>query len=446
MLAATSGKIRGMDSSPSYPGTIEPAEPTALSDLRLIGFRFTFAYFLLYALPSPFNALPFTGWLDSAFEAPWHWVVNLVGTHVLHVAPFTFRPTGSGDTLADYVFLACTVGLALLIACVWTAFARTSHHPRLAEGLRIYLRYTLAVIMVGYGLSKLFAMQFPAPSTFRLIERIGDASPMGLLWTFMGASTPYQVIAGGLEALGAGLLLFRRTATVGALVLVGVMGNVVLLNFCYDVPVKIFSSNLFLTALVIAAPDARRLFDVLVLNRPTAARPLLGPRLDQAWMRWSRWGVKAAVIAWVLGSSGYHQAQRRKQWGPGAPSRIGLTGYYEVESFQRNGAEVPPLLSETHRWREVLFTPQGMMLVRRMDDTQARFGAKEKAGSAMLELSDPGTRSKRQLTYARLGPDQIELTGQWDEAALRVRLKEVKPNFLLNTRGFHWVNEMPFNR
>lgn len=439
-----------MDSAlvPTYTASTsgEPSQPAAgLALLRRFGFRFICAYFLLYALPTPFTALPLTGWLDSAFQASWHWLANRVGTHLLHLPPFTFPPTGSGDTLADYVILACTVVLALLIACVWTAVARTRSHPRLAEGLRLYLRYTLAVVMFGYGIQKLFALQFPSPQTYRLLERIGDASPMGLLWTFMGASTPYQMIAGGLETLGAVLLLFRRTATLGALLLVGVMGNVVLLNFCYDVPVKLFSSNLVLMSLVIAAPDARRLFDLLVLNRPVAALPQELP-LEKAWMRRARWGVKAAFIGWVVGSGVYQFVATPRPWGPGAPQRTEVTGYYEVESFQRNGVEVPPLLTERQRWREVLVTPFGLMEVRPMDGRPQRFGARQKPGSSTLEISNARERIHQALTVARPDPDHLELSGQWDGAALRVRLKKVEPVFLLTTRGFHWVNEQPFNR
>ena len=41
------------------------------------------------------------------------------------------------------------------------------------------------------------------------------------------------------EVLGALLLLFRRTTALGAAVLAVVLVNVVMMNFCYDVPVKI---------------------------------------------------------------------------------------------------------------------------------------------------------------------------------------------------------------
>jgi hypothetical protein len=55
---------------------------------------------------------------------------------------------------------------------------------------------------------------------------------------------------------------------------VGVLSNVVALNFSYDVPVKLFSSHLLGMALFLLIPDARRLVNVFFLNRPTQPVPL----------------------------------------------------------------------------------------------------------------------------------------------------------------------------
>lgn len=57
---------------------------------------------------------------------------------------------------------------------------------------------------------------------------------MGLLWNFIGASAAYTIFTGVAEVLGGLLLVARRTALLGALVCIGVMSNVVLLNFSYD--------------------------------------------------------------------------------------------------------------------------------------------------------------------------------------------------------------------
>ena len=84
------------------------------------------------------------------------------------------------------------------------------------------------------------------PSLTRLLEPYGDSSPMGLLWTFMGASKGYSIFCGGVEMLAAILLFVPGCATLGALVAMGAMANVFMLNMCYDVPVKQYSFHLLL--------------------------------------------------------------------------------------------------------------------------------------------------------------------------------------------------------
>ena len=45
----------------------------------------------------------------------------------------------------------------------------------------------------------------------------GDSSPMGLVWTFVGASVGYEIFSGLFEAISGYLLFWRRTALVGSL-------------------------------------------------------------------------------------------------------------------------------------------------------------------------------------------------------------------------------------
>jgi hypothetical protein len=122
---------------------------------------------------------------------------------------------------------------------------------------------------------------------------------MGLLWTFMGHSPAYNFFTGFIEFLGAALLLFRRTATLGALIVIGAMSQVLMLNLSYDVPVKQLSIQLIVMACFIAAPDVKRLVALLVLNRPTAPRPatpLLRSRLGNRALM----SVAAVFMAYIV--------------------------------------------------------------------------------------------------------------------------------------------------
>jgi hypothetical protein len=68
--------------------------------------------------------------------------------------------------------------------------------------------------------------------------------------------------------------------------------------------------------------------------------------------------------------------------------------------------------------------------------------------SPLLELTkreDPKWKSA--LSYERLGPGRLALAGKLDGRSVRINLRlDAKPDFLLLNRGFHWINEYPFNR
>jgi len=203
--AAPVPPVPPVSAAPALAVAVAPATSSAWSLAHRIAFRFAFCYLLLYNLPFPLDELPIPG-LGAVFTAYfklWDAVVLWTGAHVLHLAhPIQILrgKTGSGDTTYNYVQILCFAALAALATLAWTLVAlgrgKAREHRRLHEGLRIYVRYSLGAILLGYGLAKVIKTQFPFPSQDRLLEPIGEASPMGLLWTFMGVSTPYTVFAG----------------------------------------------------------------------------------------------------------------------------------------------------------------------------------------------------------------------------------------------------------
>src|SRR5215510_13971126 len=80
------------------------------------------------------------------------------------------------------------------------------------------------------------------------------------------------------ERLAAILLFIPQAATLCAIVALFATLQIFTLNMTYDVPVKLFSFHLILMSLFLLAPEARRLVNVLVLNRTTgpSTQPPLG--------------------------------------------------------------------------------------------------------------------------------------------------------------------------
>ena len=267
---------------------------------RRLAFRFFAPYLVLYNLDvllgllgRPVRQVLYRGPLRSLDG----WIgVNVFG---LDPAVLTLGWGGNSDMPLYYIHVLVLLVCAALTAVVWSLLDRKrSEYQSLHAWVRLLVRYSLAASLFPYGFGKVFVAQM-APAWMyleRLVERFGDMSPAGLLWAFVGYSPAYQIFGGLAEVVAASLLLFRRTATLGALVAIGVMLNVVMLNFSYQVDIKVASMNMLLAAVFLAAPDLGKLTRFFVFNQrvdpPDASDPILEGR-------WSRIAVSAFKVVFA---------------------------------------------------------------------------------------------------------------------------------------------------
>ncbi|WP_342376590.1 hypothetical protein NVS55_35380 [Myxococcus stipitatus] len=440
---------------PLAPVTPPPAPATPKvepwSFARRYGFRFVFAFVVLYHLLFPLTLIPgLDELLSKQLETFWQPLEVWLARHVFgHDLVVPTGPSGSGDKAVDYAHMAFMLTLSFLVAGVWSFIdRRRMEYVKAHDLLRVYVRYILAFAMLTYGFAKVIKTQFPFPNLERLSQPVGDMSPMGLLWTFMGYSPGYNLFTGGAEALGGLLLLFRRTTTLGALVVIGVMVNVVALNFFYDVPVKLYSTLLVSLAVFLLLPDLRRLADVLIFNRATQPAVLATPFAFSSRVTWALRGVKGVFIGWMLYSNvsqGLSMYQKRGDAAPNPP----LYGLYEVESFTRDGQVLPPLLGDPHRWRAFIVNRYGPT-VRKMDDSRKRYYGTYEEGSTSFTFAESRQPDavKVTLDVEQPAPEHLVLKGPYEGATIEVKLRKVDTSskFLLVGRGFNWVQELPFNR
>src|SRR5579859_5260248 len=216
-----------------------------------IGFRFACCYLFLFCFPFPLGSIPYTGKPAEWYELLWQKVVPWMASHLLRLSqPITIFTNGSGDTRFDYIKALCLLVVAALASVLWSVLDRKrQNYGRLHQWLRLYVRLYLGATLLGYGAYKVIPSQFPPMWQWRYLQTYGDSSPMGVLWTFMSASASYTIFAGAIEMLGGILLFLPRLVTLGALISVGAMANVFMLNMSYDVPVKLYSFHLLLLAI-----------------------------------------------------------------------------------------------------------------------------------------------------------------------------------------------------
>jgi len=411
-------------------------------------FQFAFVYLILYNLPFPLNIIPLPQlqiFLEVLSE-PWSHFVIWVSLHVFHVTA-TVHPTGSGDTMLAYVEVFCILSLSVLATIVWALLDRKrAEYTRLNDWLRTYVRFSLAAAMLTYGGYKVIKGQFPGTFPDRLIETYGAASPMGLLWTFMGASTSYNVFSGLAEMISGLLLVARRTALLGALISIGVMSNVVMLNFSYDVPVKLYSLHLLAMAVFLMLPDVQRLLNIFLLNRPVPAAEIR-PLFRAHWSHRSALIFRMLFFTALAGLCLYNSYSGSKEYGDLAP-RPPFYGVWNVEDFALDGQVRPPLLTDPLRWRRVTFSYAGYVGIHLMTDAKTGYGitvSKPKKLWVLNKYDDQKWQSK--LHYQEPTPGVLVLDGTFDGKPLHASLRKVPTSkFLLLSRGFHWVSEYPFNR
>jgi hypothetical protein len=120
------------------------------------------------------------------------------------------------------------------------------------------VRFFLAFEMIRYGMAKIVGMQF-YPQYWRLDQRALEMAPMSLAWTFFGRTYGYQAVGGLIEVVSGTLVAFRRTTLLGACLMATALVNVVLVDFFYDVPVKLFASLYLFMDIALVAREGRRL-------------------------------------------------------------------------------------------------------------------------------------------------------------------------------------------
>ncbi|HEX4862611.1 MAG TPA: hypothetical protein VFV02_00975, partial [Acidimicrobiales bacterium] len=211
-----------------------------------------------------------------------------------------------------------------------------------------------------------------------------------------------------------------------------------------DVPVKQYSAHLLAMAVFLAAPDLRRLADLLVLNRhvpPAEDRPLFR-------RRWLLLGGLVLEAILLFAFSMYALNLSYEQYRSFATASQPLHGIWAVDELAVGGEVRPLVVTDASRWRYVVFDYSNLFSILPMNNSRQRYVValdEKKKTLALTKRDDPAWKSA--LTYQQPGPGRLTLDGTLDGKQVRASLHRIDaPRSLLVTRGFHWVSEYPFNR
>lgn len=397
-------------------------------------FRFLFVYFILYF---------FLMFFSSFFETPLRWFsASILGWE----SDFIAESTGSGDRTYDYVKLILNGILTVPIAIIWSVLdKKRQSYQVLSYWFSVILRFALFVFMLLYGFVKVFKGQFPDHGLERLLETVGEMSPMGLAWTFMGHSLFYNIFIGFAEILGGLLLLFRKTLVLGSCIIILVMSNVFMMNLTYDIPVKLFSFHLMLMAFVLLLPHVKRLYHFFFNNIAIAKVSYFAPKRNGTLQKIISFIKKAIVVLSiiVIVLQCFFKFGIRNQM----KEKSKLYGIWETQLFIKNQDTLPPLLTDDYRWRYLIIDQKKKASVKKMTDLIIRYNSTIDTLQKDIHLVSTNTDKEYQFSYELEHNNQLHLKGKIENDSVFVIFqKKPRDSFRLINREFHWINETPFNK
>ncbi len=395
-----------------------------------LSFRFLFSYCVLYA---------FSGLLNALWNSPIHWIAKNIFSIT---RDFSSKGYGSGDTTYQYLLIVLLFFIALLSTLIWSIVdAKRASYNNMNYGFLVFLRIVLVYYLLVYGIIKVFHIQMIPPTYSQLIQPLGEMSPMRLAWVFMGFSKGYSMFAGGMEVLAALLLISRRTQTLGAMVAVAVMTQVFIMNLCFDIPVKLFSFHLLAFSCIVLLSDFNRFFSFLFLNKTPKEVSIYPKRNKEATKVIPI--VKIAVVSlfiWFFSSTSVSRSERFME-------RLNpyMAGIWQVNSFKKNTETDISSNDDDKRWKNLVVSYKGAMGIQMMNDSIVYYKTKIDTIAKSIVFSKDSIDSK--FDYRLSNEQRLFLRGIINKDTLEIELnRKTKQDFLLTSRGFHWINEYPLNK
>jgi hypothetical protein len=223
---------------------------------------------------------------------------------------------------------------------------------------------------------------------------------LDVLWNQVGVSLPYQALLGAAEVLGAVLLFIPKTRIAGAILVMVDIALVFVMDLCFGVYVRTLSGHLLLMSLLLLAPEAQRLVNVLLLDRPAGISTAPYPFHTRRSRRIAA-GAQMLLGIWVCTA---FVPMSVDYWREQHPSESPVYGIWTVTGFTRDGIDVPPLTTDRTRWRKLIFDEPGWATYQRMDDSLVDVQATIDVAAHRIELSDQSDTEPKPLAAFTLPP------------------------------------------
>lgn len=408
---------------------------TNWSSYKKIIFRFSFVFILLFILIFNNGSLPLLSYLNKPFVNLMHAFTPWFSKNILHYPyDYTIFSNGSGDTSYDWITLLILGLIALIGTLIWSLIDnKKSSYNSGYYWLTVFIRYYIAFMLINYGAIKLAHAQMPPPGLTKLMQPLGEFSPMGLAWNFFGFSKGYNIFMGIVEIL-AGLLLFRKTVVLGALITMATSINIMAINYFYDVPVKMVSTTLLLLSLFLLLPNINSLTKLFVKGKSTQLLQLRRPIFHKVWKKHAVSICKFLLIFLFVSVQIFSTFNRQKliaQYFTKSP----LYGIYQITSKTENRISIP------NEWSFIVFEYEGNAMVR------DNFYYPQYVGVGLDTAEKKITLNNYTFDYKLMENGELILKVKVKDQIEEIMLTKRDPKaFELLNREFNWIQEYPYNR
>jgi len=266
--------------------------------------------------------------------------------------------------------------------------------------LYTFCRYFVAYYMCFYGFAKIFLLQFFVPES-TLDMPLGGVDGQALVWAFFGHSDAYRwVIALG-EITAGVLLLFRRTTLLGAVLLVPMLANIIVIDVIFGISAYVTVGILSVMVGVILNAHWTELRHAFWEIQSTVYCAASSPV-----SRGRRFATCALRIAVVLVPA-FVACQGRPQTHP----RTAIDGKWRVDSIARP-AGIPATPAMLDSAEVIYFEPEfgPRSVFRRGDSFEPTYFSIDEASRALRIHG----RSRRQVQFDgryTVAGDSLRLTG-----------------------------------
>jgi hypothetical protein len=195
-------------------------------------------------------------------------------------------------------------------------------------------------------------------------------------------------------------------------------------------------------AVVIVAPDMKRLIGFFFLNRDIPP-PEQYPVMDKEW-KWPRIIFKSVAIVLIM--TPFFLLFSGQQQPRSSPGQL-INGIYNVQQFERNNEAVPPLTTDTTRWKQLLIDKSGRGGIVLMSDKPVYCEMKMDTVARSITLNYRDDTGRLTMNYSIQDSSKLVLSGKIKGDSVRISFsRESVDSLPLVSRGFHWINEYPYNR